>query len=193
MKSLLGGIRLRYSSKARAGFADIRRLFSALPLHAFSTILEHWHQSEASVMRPSPSLAAAETLPLPILIVEDNPATADSFARLLGASGHNCRIAHSGWHVLQTALGFRPKVILLDIALPGITGYEIATELRQHPALKSLVQIAVSGYAQDTERSLQSGFDYHLVKPVDFQVLQEILAGVAASKQRNPDSRSRSV
>src|SRR5215208_315711 len=103
-------------------------------------------------MHPFPSLATAETSagPLQILIVDDNPDTADSFARLLGACGHRCRIVHSGWNVLQTALGFRPKVILLDIALPGITGYEIARELRQHSALKDVVLIAISGYAQDS-------------------------------------------
>src|SRR5215203_5093635 len=104
-------------------------------------------------MQPSTSLAAATSAaPLQILIVEDNPDTADSFARLLSSCGHTCRVVHSGWHVLQTALGFRPRVVLLDIALPGITGYEIARELRQHPALKDVVLIAVSGYAQDSDR-----------------------------------------
>jgi CheY-like chemotaxis protein len=133
-------------------------------------------------MHPSPSAATAETSapPLQILIVEDNPDTADSFARLLGACGHNCRIVHSGWNVLQTALGFRPQVILLDIALPGITGYEIARELRQHRALKDVVLIAISGYAQDSDRqrSLDAGFDHHLSKPVDFESLRELLAAV---------------
>jgi len=133
-------------------------------------------------MHPSPSVATAETSarPLQILIVEDNPDTADSFSRLLGACGHNCRIVHSGWNVLQTALGFRPQVILLDIALPGITGYEIARELRQHPALKDVALIAISGYAQDSDRqrSLDAGFDHHLSKPVDFEALRELLAAV---------------
>ena len=136
-------------------------------------------------MQPSSSLAAATSVaPLPILIVEDNPDTADSFARLLQACGHRCRIVHSGWHVLETALGFRPKVILLDIALPGITGYEIARELRQHPALKDVLLISVSGYAQDSDRqrSLDAGFDHHLPKPVDFEVLQELLAGVSGRR-----------
>lgn len=133
-------------------------------------------------MQPSSSLAAATPVaPLPILIVEDNPDTADSFARVLNSCGHRCRIAHTGWHVLETALGFQPKVILLDIALPGITGYEIARELRQHPALKDVLLVAVSGYAQesDRQRSLDAGFDQHLVKPVDFEVLRELLAGVS--------------
>jgi CheY-like chemotaxis protein len=133
-------------------------------------------------MQPAPLLAAATSAPLlSILIVEDNPDTATSFARLLGACGHNCRIVHSGWHVLQTALGFRPQVILLDIALPGITGYEVARELRQHPALKEVVLIAVSGYAQpsDRQRSFDAGFDHHLPKPVDFAVLRELLANVS--------------
>jgi CheY-like chemotaxis protein len=139
-------------------------------------------------MQPSSSLASAATwvAPLPILIVEDNPDTASTFARLLGACGHTCRIIHSGWHVLQAALGFRPRVILLDIALPGITGWEIARELREHLALRDVVLIAVSGYAQesDRQRSLDAGFDHHVVKPVDLPALQKILAGIAPEPSR---------
>jgi CheY-like chemotaxis protein len=122
---------------------------------------------------------------LPVLIVDDNPDTADSLARLLGACGHRCRVLHSGWNVLQIALGFRPRVILLDIALPGISGYEIAKELRQHPALKGVGLIAISGYAleSDRHRTLDSGFDHHLVKPVDFHVLRRLLDDVISGEE----------
>lgn len=77
--------------------------------------------------------------------------------------------------------------MLVDIALPGITGYEIARQVRGHPALKTVVLISVSGYAQqsDRQRSLDNGFDHHLVKPVDFEALQELLASVPA---RQPPS-----
>jgi CheY-like chemotaxis protein len=125
-------------------------------------------------------MATAGESGLPILIVEDNPDTAESMARLLATFGHRCRVLHSGWNVLETALGFRPRVVLLDIALPGITGYEIAKELRQHPALKGIVLISISGYAQESDRprALDSGFDHHLVKPVDFEVLRRLIDGV---------------
>jgi CheY-like chemotaxis protein len=129
---------------------------------------------------PAPHPSTARESGLPILIVEDNPDTAESLARLLEKCGHRCRVLHSGWHVLETALGFRPRVVLLDIALPGITGYEIARELRQHPALKGTMLISVSGYAQESDRprALDSGFDHHLVKPVDFDVLRKLLGEI---------------
>jgi len=126
----------------------------------------------------APADAAAKEHGLTILIVDDNPDAAESLAKVLGAYGHRCRVVHSGWNVREIALGMRPHVILLDIALPGITGYEIAREIRQHAALRDVVLIAVSGYAQekDRQRSLDSGFDHHLVKPVDFEALLRILS-----------------
>jgi CheY-like chemotaxis protein len=81
---------------------------------------------------------------------------------------------------VETAIAYRPNVVLLDIGLPGLNGYEVARRLRQHPNLKNTVLIALTGYGQDTDRqaSKQAGFDHHLVKPARFDQLNKILATV---------------
>ena len=75
---------------------------------------------------------------------------------------------------------YRPDVVLLDIGLPGLNGYEVAKRLRQHPDLRDTVLIALTGYGQDADRqtSQQAGFDHHLVKPARFDQLKKILTTV---------------
>ena len=102
---------------------------------------------------------------------------------LLQASGHHVRVAIDGLGALQAALAWRPDVLLLDIGLPGLSGFEVARRIREENALKGVVLIAVTGYSEESGRRLsqQAGFDHHLVKPPDFAVLKEILASVALS------------
>ena len=75
----------------------------------------------------------------------------------------------------------RPDVVLLDIGLPGLTGYEVAQGIRQQATLKNIVLVALTGYGQesDRQRSREAGFDHHLVKPADFCEVEQILASVA--------------
>jgi CheY-like chemotaxis protein len=112
--------------------------------------------------------------------VDDNVDTLLGFSMLLKASGHDVRTAHDGLSAVETAIAYRPNVVLLDIGLPGLNGYEVARRLRQHPNLKNTVLIALTGYGQDTDRqaSKQAGFDHHLVKPARFDQLNKILATV---------------
>jgi two-component system CheB/CheR fusion protein len=86
------------------------------------------------------------------------------------------------------AATFRPDVVLLDIGLPGLDGYQVAQRLREDPALKDVTLIAASGYGQeaDRRRSREVGFDRHLVKPVDPRELREILAGIAGGLGKAP-------
>jgi CheY-like chemotaxis protein len=118
--------------------------------------------------------------PLKVLVVDDNVDTLLGFSMLLKASGHDVRTAHDGLSAVETAIAYRPNVVLLDIGLPGLNGYEVARRLRQHPNLKNTVLIALTGYGQDTDRqaSKQAGFDHHLVKPARFDQLNKILATV---------------
>jgi CheY-like chemotaxis protein len=118
--------------------------------------------------------------PLKVLVVDDNVDTVLGFSMLLKASGHDVRTAHDGLSAVETAIAYRPDVVLLDIGLPGLNGYEVARRLRQHPNLKNTVLIALTGYGQDTDRqaSKQAGFDHHLVKPARFDQLNKILATV---------------
>jgi PAS domain S-box-containing protein len=112
-----------------------------------------------------------------VLVVDDNADAADSVAILLGAAGYDVRVAYSANSALQTAVEYQPHVVLLDIGLPEMDGYEVAQHLRQHAKLRNTKLIALTGYGQDVDRqrSQESGFDYHLVKPVDSGTLRELL------------------
>jgi signal transduction histidine kinase len=116
--------------------------------------------------------------PRRILVVDDNRDAADSLARLLEHSGHCTRIAHDGAEALETAASFRPDVILLDIGMPKLNGYQVAQQIRQQPWGRSTVLIAVTGWGQQEDRSKseRAGFDGHFVKPVDYAALTKLLA-----------------
>jgi CheY-like chemotaxis protein len=118
---------------------------------------------------------------LRVLVVDDNLDAAESLGLLLNASGHEFQTAYDGSTALEVALAYRPNVVLLDIGLPGIDGYEVAKKLRQQPDLSSVVLVAMTGYGQlsDRERSQDAGFNHHLVKPVNFAKVQQILAIVS--------------
>jgi two-component system CheB/CheR fusion protein len=106
---------------------------------------------------------------LHILIAEDNDDCADSLAVILRHSGHEVDVARDGMAALEAAETLRPDVLLLDLGLPGISGYEVAKRLKNKPWLKKPFIIAVTGYGQeeDRRRSAQSGIDLHLLKPVE--------------------------
>jgi signal transduction histidine kinase/ActR/RegA family two-component response regulator len=121
------------------------------------------------------------TRPLRVLAVDDNMDTVLSVSMLLKALGHDVRTAHDGPTAVQAALDYRPDVVLLDIGLPGLNGYEVAKRIRQHPVLQNVVLVALTGYGQDADRqiSLQAGFNHHLVKPARLEQFQQILATVS--------------
>ncbi|MCI0700534.1 MAG: response regulator [Planctomycetia bacterium] len=107
---------------------------------------------------------------------------AESLATLLELAGHEVRTATDGPAALKVAEEFRPDVILLDIGLPGMDGYEVANQLRQRPEFRATRLIALTGWGQDTDReqSRKAGFDLHLVKPIDPAELRKIL-GISTS------------
>ena len=96
--------------------------------------------------------------------------------------GHEVRVVHDGAAALEAVQSFPAGVVLLDIGLPGLTGLEVARRIRQLPALKDLVLVAMTGYGQesDRERSREAGFDHHLVKPADLDELLKVLETVPA-------------
>ena len=118
---------------------------------------------------------------LRVLIVEDNTDTAQGLALVLHAFGHQTRTVHDGLTALQAVLEYQPNLMLLDIGLPGLNGFEVAKQIRQQPGLNDIVLVAVTGYGNETDRqrSQESGFDHHLVKPADFKTIQQILATVS--------------
>jgi len=121
---------------------------------------------------------------LRILVVDDSEDTADTMGTLLEMAGHAVQIAHSGPAALEAAATFRPEVVLLDIGLPGLDGYQVAERLRADPTMAGVTLIAASGYGQeeDRRRSAEAGIDRHLVKPVDLKELQDLLALVGARR-----------
>jgi PAS domain S-box-containing protein len=142
--------------------------------------------SEFSIQLPLSSIRGAEATPavapsvrsgLRVLVVEDNVDTARTLSLLLQGLGCITQEVHEGPPVIDVAKSFRPDVILLDIGLPGLDGYQIARLIRQAPELSHIRLIAVTGYGQqqDRERSREAGFDNHLVKPVHFESLIESL------------------
>ena len=100
-------------------------------------------------------------------------------ARLLRLSGHEVRVAHNGPDAIVAAREHRPEVMLLDIGLPGMDGYELASSLREDEWGKDAVLIAVSGYGQEQarDRSKLAGFNHHLVKPVNFDNVLALIGG----------------
>lgn len=127
--------------------------------------------------RPDAPKAAAAVMRRRVLVVDDNVDAADSLAILLRLQGHDVRMAHDGLEALQVAESFRPEVVVLDIGLPKLNGYEVARALRAEPWGREPVLIAVTGWGHETDRrrSAEAGFDHHLVKPVDPAALHELI------------------
>jgi CheY-like chemotaxis protein len=117
--------------------------------------------------------------PLRILVVDDHPDTLETMLVLLSAHGREVRAARTGADALSVAEDFRPDVVLLDIGMPGMDGYEVARRLRAVPELVDLQIIAVTGHGMplDMVCSREAGFDEHLVKPIDPARLESLLAG----------------
>jgi PAS domain S-box-containing protein len=121
--------------------------------------------------------AASKTRSYRILVVDDNVDTANGMARLLTFSGHEVRVAHNGEEALNLSRAYRPEVMLLDIGLPVMDGYELASALRREEWGKDSVLIAVSGYGEEQarDRSKEVGFNHHLVKPINFDTILTLI------------------
>jgi len=113
-----------------------------------------------------------------VLVVEDNVDAAETLADLLRLWGYEVGVVYDGQAAVETAPGFRPDAVLLDIGLPRMNGYEVARWLRRQPDLGGVLLIAVTGYGQasDRARGHEAGFDHHLVKPVDIELLRRLLS-----------------
>ena len=142
---------------------------------------------------PRPTMAAPRKPIAPvgkqrlrILVVDDSVDTAKAMARLLGTSGYEVHTVHDGHAAIAAAIAHRPDVMLLDIGLPGIDGYQVARQVRQDRGLTSTTLIAISGYSQenDRRRSRDAGFDHHLPKPVDYDLLYSLLEAAPRATAR---------
>jgi signal transduction histidine kinase len=121
--------------------------------------------------------------PRRVLVVDDNRDSAESLAQLLRLLGHEIWQAYSGRDAVATACSRRPDLVLLDIGMPDLSGYEVARQIRAEPSLAGTTLVALTGYGseEDRRRSRAAGFDCHLVKPIDFEDLERILAAPGES------------
>jgi CheY-like chemotaxis protein len=120
-------------------------------------------------------------LPLSVLVVEDNVDAADSLSMLLRLYGHDVRVARTGPTALQMASASRPDVVLLDIGLPGMDGYQVAKRLREKPEFKKVMLCALTGFTPsegDRQRHQESGFNHYFVKPVSLEQLTGLLKSI---------------
>ena len=140
---------------------------------------------DSDVPAPSPNeaSAAANSL-LRILIVDDNRDGANSLATMLRLLGNETRTVYDGEEALVAAAQFQPDVVLLDLGLPKLNGYEVCRRLRQQMREPELVIIAQTGWGQqeDRQHTQEAGFDHHLVKPIDPVALMKMLAGLQQAK-----------
>jgi two-component system CheB/CheR fusion protein len=114
-----------------------------------------------------------------VLVVDDNRDSAETLGMLLTIKGNEVRTAHDGVEAVEVAGAYRPELVLLDIGLPKLNGYDVARRIRQQPWGRAVTLVALTGWGQDEDRrrSMEAGFDHHVVKPVDFDALERLLAG----------------
>ena len=126
---------------------------------------------------------AAPRRSLKILVVDDNQDAADSLGMVLSTMGHEVQTAHDGLEAIGAAAAFKPDLILLDIGLPKLDGFEVARRIRAQEGGGDVLLVALTGWGQDADRqrSLEAGFDEHMTKPVEFRALEELLAGGRAA------------
>ncbi|MBL8826855.1 MAG: PAS domain S-box protein [Planctomycetaceae bacterium] len=151
-------------------------------------------------VRPRPKAPAASA-PVPqcelpvrrILVVDDTRAAAYTLGRLLEAMGQQVKVVFDGAEAVYLARSERPDIVISDVAMPGVDGYQLAQRLRREPQLADMILVALTGYGQDSDRreALEAGFDHHLIKPVDFHALRDLLASLATRSrpqaQMEPD------
>lgn len=124
----------------------------------------------------------AEAVKLRILVADDNRDSASSLAVLLELMGYEVRAVHDGLAAVDAATSFRPGVMLLDLGMPRLDGYEVCRTVRGQPWGRDVVIIALTGWSQDEDRrrTQDAGFDHHLVKPVQPAALGKLLEGLEA-------------
>lgn len=116
-----------------------------------------------------------------ILVVDDNRDAAITTALMLKLFGHTTKLAHDGYAAAEVAATFQPELVLMDIGMPKLNGYDACRLIRQQPWASDAVFVACTGWGQDEDRrkAEAAGFDHHLVKPIELAELQRILATLA--------------
>ncbi len=132
----------------------------------------------------SPELEPVGVRGVRVLVVDDNVDSAVSLAELLSIMGYETQTQHDGLDAVRAASSFLPHVVLLDIGLPRLNGYEAARRIRAGADGRKMLIVAVSGWGQqdDRRKSGEAGFDHHFVKPVELKVLMDVLAAATSTQ-----------
>lgn len=190
----------RSKSGLGIGLALVRQVVALHGGHATASSGGPGSGSEFVVRLPA---APEETLPpdvqgpaavdadqrMRVLVVDDQPDVADAVALLIETLGHNARAAYGGHAALEASRSDPPDVMFVDVGMPGMTGYELAGQVRLDQHLSRVRLVALTGYGRDEDRNraLEAGFDLHLTKPVLDSTLQEVFAALASSTVRSAD------
>jgi CheY-like chemotaxis protein/two-component sensor histidine kinase len=146
--------------------------------------------TDAAAAKPPPRAASAPAASTGrrVLVVDDNEDGAESLAMLLEFHGHETHKAYDGVEAVEAAERLRPDVVLLDIGLPRLNGYEACRQIREQPWGKNMVLVALTGWGtdEDRQRSREAGFDTHMVKPVDYDALLGLLEKTSGSVLQKP-------
>jgi CheY-like chemotaxis protein len=115
-----------------------------------------------------------------VLVVDDNHEAAEALAKIVELLGHEGHVATNGEEAIEAAERFRPQFIFLDIGLPIINGYDVASYIREQPWGRRMNLVALTGYSQEQDRirSMDSGFDQHIVKPIDLATIRRVLNNI---------------
>ena len=128
-----------------------------------------------------------------VLVVDDNQDAANSLSLMLRFMGNETKTAYDGIEAINMAASFRPHLILLDIGMPRLNGYDTARQIRQQPWGKDVVLVALTGWGQDDDRrkSDDAGFDSHVVKPIQLETLETLLSSLASQQiERNTSTNA---
>jgi two-component system CheB/CheR fusion protein len=177
------------------GLALVRRLVelhggkvsasSAGPGQGSEFVIRLPWSDDAESTRPDDIAPTRPTMtPLRILVVDDNKDAAASLGMLLRIGRHQIETANSGDQALDIAARQKPQVVILDLGLPQMDGFEVAKRLRQQPGMEKALFIALTGYGgeEDRQRSQQASFSHHFTKPIELPALEAALAGFTASQ-----------
>jgi CheY-like chemotaxis protein len=141
--------------------------------------------SSSPAPAPASEPVTPEAAPQRILVVDDNIDAAQTMAMLLSLSGHETRTAHDGQKAIDEARVFLPEVVFLDIGLPGMNGYEVASRLQAIPATANAKLVALTGWgtAEDVKKSQAAGFYAHLTKPVEPSEVDALLFAISTGAE----------
>jgi len=140
----------------------------------------HIPLADGAQAKTEPTAASTPLANLRVLVVDDNHDAGDSLAMLLEMLGAQAQVARSGAEAIEAFPSYRPSVVLMDIGMPGMNGYEAARTLRSRFPAQPAVLVALTGWGQedDRRRAREAGFDHHLVKPAEIPALEQLLASI---------------